>query len=171
LVKKWLKKHKNIRLHFLPAYHPNLNPIERLRGFFKKTILYNKSIEKFSDFQESCRNFFRCQKKYAESLRTLVTDNFHLVKKTIFKRNRVYFYFLQRYKLFLRQQYIIVYYKQGQYMSNVNFRHFIPLRRISWLLKENGISLEKTRNLSGRSRESRKCAANISKNGISMPKL
>ncbi|MDR0704223.1 MAG: transposase [Planctomycetaceae bacterium] len=40
-----MKKHKNIRLHVLPAYRPNLNPIERLRGFFKKTILYNKSID------------------------------------------------------------------------------------------------------------------------------
>ncbi|MDR0703680.1 MAG: transposase [Planctomycetaceae bacterium] len=86
LVKKWLKKHKNIRLHFLPAYSPNLNLIERLWGFFKKTILYNKSIEKFSDFQESCRSFFRYQKKYAENLRTLVTDNFHLFKKNDFQK-------------------------------------------------------------------------------------
>ncbi|MDR1492639.1 MAG: IS630 family transposase [Planctomycetaceae bacterium] len=81
VVKEWLKKHKNGNLHFLPAYRPNLNPIERLWGFFKKKILYNKYYSEFSDFVDRCKNFFRSRKKYANDFLTTLSDNFHLFKK------------------------------------------------------------------------------------------
>ncbi|MDO4569742.1 MAG: transposase [Planctomycetia bacterium] len=41
LLREFLIK-TNVRLHFLPAYSPNLNPIERLWRFFKKKVLYNR---------------------------------------------------------------------------------------------------------------------------------
>ncbi|MDO4571454.1 MAG: transposase [Planctomycetia bacterium] len=41
----------NIRLHFLPAYSPNLNPIERLWRFFKKKVLYNQYFPDFFDVE------------------------------------------------------------------------------------------------------------------------
>ncbi|NOT80309.1 MAG: hypothetical protein HOP07_15040 [Bacteriovoracaceae bacterium] len=43
---------------FLPAYSPNLNPIERLWKFFKKKVLYNQYYEKFKDFKLICASFF-----------------------------------------------------------------------------------------------------------------
>ena len=82
-ISGWLKeklKDTKIVFHFLPSYSPNLNLIERLWKFFKKEILYNKYYEKFEDFVESCKGFFRCRTKYREKLRSLLAENFHLYK-------------------------------------------------------------------------------------------
>ena len=82
-ISGWLKeklKDTKIVFHFLPSYSPNLNLIERLWKFFKKEILYNKYYERFEDFVESCKGFFRCRTKYREKLRSLLTENFHMYK-------------------------------------------------------------------------------------------
>jgi transposase len=83
----WLRDELKLRkskivLHFLPPYSPNLNLIERLWKFFKKEILYNEYYEKFEDFLEVCKGFFRKRTKYKEKLRTLLTENFQLYDKT-----------------------------------------------------------------------------------------
>lgn len=72
-------KELNIEIVFLPAYSPNLNPIERLWKFFKKKVLYNKYYEKFKDFKSVCASFFRGIRKYKPELETLITDNFSAV--------------------------------------------------------------------------------------------
>lgn len=77
-VRKLAKK-LNIEIVFLPAYSPNLNPIERLWKFFKKKVLYNKYYEKFKDFKAVCASFFRGIRKYKSELETLITDNFSAV--------------------------------------------------------------------------------------------
>jgi transposase len=87
---KWLAEQLKLRkstivLHFLPPYSPNLNLIERLWKFFKKEILYNKYREKFGDFVEACKGFFRKRTKYKEKLRSLLTEKFHLYEN--FERN------------------------------------------------------------------------------------
>jgi transposase len=69
----------NIEIVFLPAYSPNLNPIERLWKFFKKKVLYNQYYEKFKDFKLICASFFRGIRKYRSDLETLITDNFSAV--------------------------------------------------------------------------------------------
>lgn len=69
----------NIKIIFLPAYSPNLNPIERLWKFFKKKVLYNHYYEKFKDFKSACTLFFRGIRKYHSDLETLVTDNFKVI--------------------------------------------------------------------------------------------
>ena len=74
-----LAKVLNIEIIFLPAYSPNLNPIERLWKFFKKKVLYNKYYEKFKDFKSVCASFFRGIRKYRPELETLITDNFSAV--------------------------------------------------------------------------------------------
>ena len=48
-----------IELHYLPAYSPNLNPIERLWKFMRQRVMYNKYYEKFSEFNDSVLNFFK----------------------------------------------------------------------------------------------------------------
>jgi transposase len=80
---KWLRemlKGTKIVFHFLPGYSPNLNLIERLWKFFKKEILYNQYYEKFENFLEACKGFFRCRTKYREKLRSLLSEKFHLYK-------------------------------------------------------------------------------------------
>jgi len=74
-----LSKELNIEIIFLPAYSPNLNPIERLWKFFKKKVLYNQYYEKFKDFKHVCASFFRGIRKYRSELETLITDNFSAV--------------------------------------------------------------------------------------------
>ncbi len=76
---KELAKELNIELVFLPAYSPNLNPIERLWKFFKKKVLYNQYHEKFKDFKSACATFFRGIRKHKAELKTLLTDNFTAV--------------------------------------------------------------------------------------------
>ncbi len=77
LVKKTTKK-LNITLFFLPAYNPNLNPIERYWKFFKKKVLYNRYYETFYEFQTACTSFFRFSRKYNKELHSLLTYNFHV---------------------------------------------------------------------------------------------
>lgn len=69
----------NIELIYLPAYSPNLNPIERLWKFFKKVALRNKYFEKFDDFKDACFGFFRNIDRYKKELKSLITCNFRVV--------------------------------------------------------------------------------------------
>ncbi len=69
-----------IVLVFLPPYCPNLNLIERLWKYFRKEVLYNKYREKFSDFEAACHNFFDGIKEHRKNLRTLLTENFQIIR-------------------------------------------------------------------------------------------
>jgi len=78
-LKQFLRKHKRIKLYYLPPYSPNLNPIERLWLFFHKKILYDKYYETFKEFQTATLDFFTNIKQYDKELRTLLTDSFQTV--------------------------------------------------------------------------------------------
>lgn len=78
VVREYLKGSR-VKLVFLPAYSPNLNLIERLWRLFKKKILYNKYYEKFKDFKEACLGFFKNIKSYESEVRSLMTEDFHLI--------------------------------------------------------------------------------------------
>ncbi len=80
LVKEFLGKNQRIQFVFLPPYSPNLNLIERLWKFFKKNITYNEYYEKFAVFKEKCLNFFDNIEKYKSELKSLMTENFHLIQ-------------------------------------------------------------------------------------------
>lgn len=68
-----------VKLVFLPPYAPNLNLIERLWKFFKKTVLYNRYFESFPEFQSACEEFFRHSRRYRDELQSLLTENFSIV--------------------------------------------------------------------------------------------
>ena len=55
-VKAYLE-HSKIKLHFLPPYSPNLNPIERLWKWMKERIMYNTYYEEFEDFKSAILGF------------------------------------------------------------------------------------------------------------------
>lgn len=70
-----------ITLLFLPPYSPNLNLIERLWKFTKKTVLSGKYYEKFDKFQVAitdCLN--QANDKYSNELQTLMTLKFQTFK-------------------------------------------------------------------------------------------
>jgi hypothetical protein len=60
LVKQWLACNgARIKLHFMAAYSPHLNPIERLRGAMHKNLTHNKSYGTLIEFQEKVMNFLK----------------------------------------------------------------------------------------------------------------
>lgn len=70
-----------IRLHYLPPYSPNLNPIERLWKLFRETVLYNKYFDKCWDFFVAVRGFFADKvHKIQQVLRRRINDNFQIIK-------------------------------------------------------------------------------------------
>lgn len=56
-VTEYLQTSK-IRLHFLPPYSPNLNPIERLWKWMKERVIYNTHYPEFEDFKLAVFGFF-----------------------------------------------------------------------------------------------------------------
>ena len=71
-----------IHLHYLPAYSPNLNSIERLWKIMNEEVRNNRFFATAKEFKSKIRWFF--DEKLPEllpSLKSRITDNFH-VKKT-----------------------------------------------------------------------------------------
>ena len=78
-VKAFLKNNPKLKAVYLPSGAPNLNLIERLWKFFKKTVLYNKCFESFTVFRGSCFEFFKGMTKYEDSLWAIMTDEFEII--------------------------------------------------------------------------------------------
>jgi len=78
LIYEYLNSSK-IKLLFMPPYSPNLNLIERLWKFMRKTILYNKYYEKFANFKTELMSFFENIHQYHPQLSTLLTKNFQII--------------------------------------------------------------------------------------------
>ena len=75
-----LAKKLRIEILYLPAYSPNLNPIERLWKFMKKKVMANRYFPDLETFQKELMFFLRGIRKHKQELSTLITDNFHIVK-------------------------------------------------------------------------------------------
>lgn len=70
-----------ITLLFLPPYSPNLNIIERLWKYVRKTVLYGRHFGSPTLFHEALRNFFEIDyESNKENLRSLLTLNFQSFK-------------------------------------------------------------------------------------------
>ena len=78
-VRAYLKQSR-IDLRFLPPYPPNLNLIERFWKFFKRQVLYNRYYETFADYKAACKRFFADLDSHAQQLRSLLTENFEIVR-------------------------------------------------------------------------------------------
>ena len=75
-----LARELKIKILYLPAYSPNLNPIERLWKFMKKEVMANRYYPDLETFQKELMLFLRGIRKHRQELSTLITDNFHIVK-------------------------------------------------------------------------------------------
>lgn len=79
-LEEYLKTSK-IEMHYLPAYSPNLNPIERLWKVMRERKTYNKCYESFLDFSNAIRAFFFEEiPKLEDVLRKRINDNFQHIK-------------------------------------------------------------------------------------------
>lgn len=73
----------NIKLHYLPPYSPNLNPIERLWRIMHEEVSYNKYYSKFSEFTDATLEFFRNIGRRKKILRSRITDNFQIINSPL----------------------------------------------------------------------------------------
>ncbi len=87
LVREWLARPgRRVTLHFVPAYCPHLNPIERLWGVMHKRLTHNKSYATYREFAETMLDFLREKvPKNWPRLRDSVTDNFRVVNPENFR--------------------------------------------------------------------------------------
>jgi transposase len=70
-----------IKIHYLPPYSPNLNPIERLWKILREKKTYNKCYEKFVDFKKEIRRFFFEEiPEIKNELTSRITDNFQRIR-------------------------------------------------------------------------------------------
>lgn len=81
-VSKFLEKSK-IKIHFLPPYSPNLNPIERLWKLMNENVLYNRYYEKFESFKKAVFEFLEKlvdpKEEILSILKNRITDNFRVM--------------------------------------------------------------------------------------------
>src|SRR3954470_2889330 len=76
VVKEWLAKHRQFRLVFLPAYSPNLNLIERLWKFLRKTAL-NRWHKTFEAMQDAVAEVLDHLERHRGELDSLMSEKFH----------------------------------------------------------------------------------------------
>jgi transposase len=79
VVKEWLAAHREFRLVPLPAYSPNLNLIERLWKFLRKTAL-NRWHKTFEEMQAAVAGVLDHLDRYRSELDSLMTEEFHIIK-------------------------------------------------------------------------------------------
>ena len=87
LVQEWLAQPgRRIKLHFIPAYCPHLNPIERLWGVMHKHLTHNKCYATYREFAETTLEFLRenVPKRWPQ-FRDSVTDNFRVIDPKVFR--------------------------------------------------------------------------------------
>jgi transposase len=73
-----------IKLHYLPPYSPNLNPVERMWKLMHENVRYNKYYGKFSEFSEATLGFFKSIGRKKNILQERITDNFQTLHSPLF---------------------------------------------------------------------------------------
>jgi len=77
-------KKLDIKLHYLPPYSPNLNPIERLWKVMNKYARNNHYFSKPKEFRESIDHFFKITlPDIGDSLNSTINDNFQKLTSAI----------------------------------------------------------------------------------------
>ncbi len=71
----------NVKLHFLPPYSPNLNPIERLWKVMNERVRNNRFFKGAKDFKEAITSFFNdTLPTIGNTLNDRINDNFQTLK-------------------------------------------------------------------------------------------
>ena len=87
LVREWLAQPgRRIKLHFVPAYCPHLNPIERLWGLMHRNITHNRCYATFNEFCDAMLGFLKEDvPKNWGVLCDDVSDNFRIISPSDFR--------------------------------------------------------------------------------------
>ena len=87
LVREWLAEPgRRIKLHFIPAYCPHLNPIERLWGLMHRNLTHNRCYATYNEFCDTMLWFLN--EKVPKNWSTLcdyVSDNFRVISPQDFR--------------------------------------------------------------------------------------
>jgi transposase len=83
IVKDYIANNPNIKLHYLPAYSPNLNLIERLWKFMHKHVTNNCYYEHFDSFRYSVLSFLRNIDDFKNDLQSLITFKFQKLNYSV----------------------------------------------------------------------------------------
>lgn len=79
LVKDWAEV-VNIRLHYLPPYSPNLNPIERMWKLMNEHARNNRYFSSTQEFRDAISVFFnQTLPDIADSLTSRIKDHFQVL--------------------------------------------------------------------------------------------
>lgn len=74
-------KKLKIKLHHLPAYSPNLNPIERVWKLMNEKVRNNRFFKSSKDFKEAIFNFFEnIMPNLVDELTSRINDNFQVLQ-------------------------------------------------------------------------------------------
>ena len=77
-------KERNIEIHLLPSYSPNLNPIERLWKVMNEKVRNNTVFDSAKEFRQKIMSFFeQTWPDISESMRSRINDNFERIQKSI----------------------------------------------------------------------------------------
>jgi transposase len=79
LVREYVENSR-IKMHFLPPYSPNLNPIERLWKLLKKEVIKSDYTPDPNIFRQRIKDFFVNIDDYKEKLNSLINTNFQKLK-------------------------------------------------------------------------------------------
>lgn len=83
VIQEYIAANPNIKLHYLPAYSPNLNLIERLWKFMHKHVTNNCYYERFEHFRYSLLLFLRNIDEFKNDLKNLLTFKFQKLNYTV----------------------------------------------------------------------------------------
>ena len=78
LVKEWIAQQNLIKVVYLPPYSPNLNFIERLWKFMRKTVINTKFYPNFKDFKSAINAFFDNIESYSQEIKTFIGNKFQI---------------------------------------------------------------------------------------------
>ena len=87
LAQAWLARPGcRIKLHFIPAYCPHLNPIERLCGVMHRNVTHNRTYATCAQFAAATLGFLREEvNRNWPAYRDTVTDNFRVINPRDFR--------------------------------------------------------------------------------------
>jgi len=87
LVREWMvRPGRRIKLRFVPAYCPHLNPTERLWGVMHKNVTHNKTYATCTQFANATLGFLReTVPRNWSQFRNSVTDNFRVINPKDFR--------------------------------------------------------------------------------------
>ena len=79
VLKNWLEQDPWCKVIYLPPYAPNLNLIERLWKYLRKTVISYYYYEHFEEFRRAVLGFFKNIKEHKAALEKLLTLKFHVI--------------------------------------------------------------------------------------------